>query len=243
MQLYHSPSEPDSNPAPLHLDTPAARVHQILRQRFVGHWQQLLHVGVGVGSHTCRFAAIGYDVTGVDANTEAVRAAKSQARSEGVDAGLRFRTMFPTNLTFPDGMFDIVVATRALSDATADRALTEIHRVLRPGGLAIVEQPLVIGTDAPPRNRSFQSNAFGHTLGEPMLTALQRHFEQISIHRFTMADRMDSLKTGSRAQAARDLQVADANMLGGCPQLHALQHAAVIVGQSKADVATHRRAA
>src|SRR5205823_3707099 len=44
-------------------------------------------------------------------------------------------------LPFADGSFDVVVATGVLEYAALDRALDEIARVLRAGGLAVLSYP------------------------------------------------------------------------------------------------------
>src|SRR5262249_36838215 len=48
-----------------------------------------------------------------------------------------------TDLSYPDGSFDVVLCSHVLEHVTDDRrALSELHRVLKPGGCAIVLVPI-----------------------------------------------------------------------------------------------------
>ena len=54
------------------------------------------------------------------------------------------RTEDLTNLSFPDGSFDLVYASHVLEHINDDQsALREIRRVLSPGGVAILPVPIV----------------------------------------------------------------------------------------------------
>lgn len=51
-------------------------------------------------------------------------------------------------MALPDGFADVVVALHVLEHVDDRKALQELHRVLRPGGLAIIMAPIVEGWDA-----------------------------------------------------------------------------------------------
>jgi SAM-dependent methyltransferase len=50
-------------------------------------------------------------------------------------------------MALPDGRFDVVIANHVLEHVDDARALTEIRRVLSPGGIAVLTVPLVEGWD------------------------------------------------------------------------------------------------
>ena len=55
-----------------------------------------------------------------------------------LDARRAMRAMDVTALAFPDGRFDLALCSHVLDEvADRDRALSELRRVLRPGGLAL----------------------------------------------------------------------------------------------------------
>ncbi|MFV2197795.1 class I SAM-dependent methyltransferase [Nocardiopsis sp. LOL_012] len=102
--------------------------------------RSLLDVGCGPGSITVDLAqrvAPG-PVTAVDASPEAIELARATAREEGVDH-IDFRVGDAHVLDLPDDSFDVVHAHQVLQHvADPVRALAEMRRVARPGGVVAV---------------------------------------------------------------------------------------------------------
>ena len=87
----------------------------------------MLEVGCGEGELAERLAAIVLDVVAIDQSPRMVEL----TRARGVDA----RVADVQELPFPDDSFDAVLAAWMLYHvADLDRGLSEIGRVLRPGG-------------------------------------------------------------------------------------------------------------
>lgn len=97
----------------------------------------VLDVGMGAGRLCESLTRAGWTVSGVDVSTEMV----ALARQRLPDAEERLVRASAERLPFPDGSFDAVTATGALEYTDVPRALRELARVLRPGGLAIVSYP------------------------------------------------------------------------------------------------------
>lgn len=102
----------------------------------LGQGDRLLDVGCGPGDVAL---ALGADlgpageVVGVDASAEMLRTARARASNAAVRA--RFVQGDAEALPEPDGSFDAVRSERVLQwVADPDRAVREMHRVLRPGG-------------------------------------------------------------------------------------------------------------
>jgi SAM-dependent methyltransferase len=103
----------------------------------------VLDCGCGPGSITLGIAAVcaPAKVVGVDFGASQIERASAAARARGLD-NLEFRTADCQALPFAEASFD-----RAFSHALMEhlsepaRALAEIHRVLKPGGLAGVCSP------------------------------------------------------------------------------------------------------
>lgn len=118
--------------------------------------EQALDVGCGLGPTTVAVAkhlASGR-VTGVDLWSQmevpgnSARRAAQNATIEGVGDRVTFRPE-PINaldLPFPDASFDLVTASSVLNNLSGDdqkmQTLTEIRRVLRPGGRFLLIEPL-----------------------------------------------------------------------------------------------------
>ncbi len=98
---------------------------------------KVLEIGCGLGTDGARFASAGANYTGVDLTDAAVELART--RFELFNLRGDFRTADAENLDFEDNSFDIVYSHGVLHH-TPDtaRAINEIHRVLRPGGRAVV---------------------------------------------------------------------------------------------------------
>ncbi len=63
-------------------------------------------------------------------------------RAAGVEQRVDFRLADPYATPFADDSFDIVIGASILHHLDLDRALGEIRRVLRPGGLGVFVEPL-----------------------------------------------------------------------------------------------------
>jgi SAM-dependent methyltransferase len=97
----------------------------------------VLEVGCGLGTDGAQFAKAGARYTGIDLTDAAVELAKR--RFELFDLPGTFRVADAERLDFPDSSFDLVYSHGVLHH-TPDTAaaIREIHRVLRPGGKAVV---------------------------------------------------------------------------------------------------------
>jgi len=98
---------------------------------------KVLEIGCGLGTDGAQFAKAGADYTGVDLTDAAIELARK--RFELFDLPGNFQTSDAESLDFADNSFDLAYSHGVLHH-TPDtaRAIQEIHRVLRPGGRAIV---------------------------------------------------------------------------------------------------------
>ena len=98
---------------------------------------RVLEIGCGLGTDGAQFAEAGADYTGVDLTDAAVELA--QKRFELFELPGTFRTADAEHLDFADNSFDVVYSHGVLHH-TPDTAgaIREVHRVLKPGGRAIV---------------------------------------------------------------------------------------------------------
>ncbi len=97
----------------------------------------VLEIGCGLGTDGAQFARAGANYTGIDLTDAAVDLARR--RFELFQLPGNFRTADAEKLDFPAESFDVVYSHGVLHH-TPDtaKAVHEIHRVLRPGGRAIV---------------------------------------------------------------------------------------------------------
>jgi ubiquinone/menaquinone biosynthesis C-methylase UbiE len=98
---------------------------------------RVLEIGCGLGTDGARFARAGANYTGVDLTEAAVSLARRRFELEGLQG--EFRVADAEGLEFADESFDIVYSHGVLHhtpDGAA--AVREVHRVLAPGGRAVV---------------------------------------------------------------------------------------------------------
>ena len=99
--------------------------------------KSVLEVGCGVGIDLVRFAAGGAKVTGIDLSQMAIDLAQRNFKQSEQNADLR--VMDGECMQFADNTFDVVYAHGVLQyTANTAKMIDEIHRVLRPGGEAIL---------------------------------------------------------------------------------------------------------
>ena len=98
---------------------------------------RVLEIGCGLGTDGVQFAQAGADYTGVDLTEAAIDLARKNFEQRGLQG--EFKVADAENLDFADSSFDLVYSHGVLHH-TPDiaRAVSEIHRVLKPEGRAIV---------------------------------------------------------------------------------------------------------
>lgn len=97
----------------------------------------LLEVGCGAGVDLVRFARAGAIVTGVDLSRTAIDLARQNMAQNGLSANLQI--MDGEALQFAGDSFDVVYAHGVLQyTSNTEKMVSEIHRVLKPGGEAIL---------------------------------------------------------------------------------------------------------
>jgi ubiquinone/menaquinone biosynthesis C-methylase UbiE len=97
----------------------------------------VLEIGVGSGSHAQLIAKHARSFTGIDLTEYAVRSTGARLAQFGIRANIL--QMDAEKLKFPDSAFDFVWSWGVIHHSANTReVLKEIHRVLKPGGKAII---------------------------------------------------------------------------------------------------------
>jgi|ERR1700686_2391780 len=98
---------------------------------------RVLEIGCGLGTDGAQFAKAGAEYVGVDLTDAAIDLGRKRFEIENLQG--EFRVADAEHLAFADDSFDLVYSHGVLHH-TPDtaRAVQEIHRVLKPGGRAIV---------------------------------------------------------------------------------------------------------
>jgi 2-polyprenyl-3-methyl-5-hydroxy-6-metoxy-1,4-benzoquinol methylase len=98
---------------------------------------KVLEIGCGLGTDGAQFAKAGADYTGIDLTEASIELAQKRFELAGLKG--EFRVSDAENLDFADETFDVVYSHGVLHH-TPDTAtaVREIHRILKPGGRAMV---------------------------------------------------------------------------------------------------------
>lgn len=102
----------------------------------------ILDVGCGTGDYTLLLARLGFRMTGADLSAKSLEAARQKAARVGI-ADARFVISDAEKLEeCPEAAFDAVVSYSTLRYVTRlDRAFQAIARILKPGGIAVLDFP------------------------------------------------------------------------------------------------------
>lgn len=99
--------------------------------------KRLLEVGFGTGTDLLQFARGGASVTGVDITPRSIELARRRFDLYALSG--EFMIGDAENLCFPDESFDVVYSFGVLHHTPdTERAIGEVHRVLRAGGEAVI---------------------------------------------------------------------------------------------------------
>lgn len=123
------------------LDRITDRIEEELILGLIGpvEGKRVLDVGCGDGMLSVTMAEAGAHVTGLDADPHMLAAARERASK--VEAKVTFIEGDARQLPFADDTFDVVVAITVLCFVVdTDRAMSEMARVLRPGGHLVISE-------------------------------------------------------------------------------------------------------
>jgi|SRR3989344_2999245 len=103
--------------------------------RYVPAKSKVLDVGCGVGQVSNFLAGRGYNVIGTDISQLLIEEAKKNGKAN-------FRVMDALNLEFEDKRFDCVISAETIEHIPdPEKMLSEIHRVLKNGGILVLRFP------------------------------------------------------------------------------------------------------
>lgn len=125
-------SQGDSN-----LEYPNEMFVRIFNKKFKGQGR-VLDYGFGAGANLLHIAQLGNEAYGVEVSESAISLTKEKLKKNHLKADLK--QIFSSLIPYEDEYFDVVVAWQVLVYNTEEdlkRALQEIVRVMKPGGLFI----------------------------------------------------------------------------------------------------------
>jgi len=183
---------------------------------------QVLDLGCGHGMAAIVLARAGAQVTALDLSAGYLAEARRRAEANHV-AGIHWIQGDAEQLPFAAQQFDRIWGNAILHHLHLDRAAAEIHRVLRPGGVAVFcepwgENPLLElarrwlpypGKERTPDERPLRS---------AQMPALRRHFPQLQTQGFQLLSM--ARRVLGHGHLTRGLAWCDARLLRVVPALN-----------------------
>jgi ubiquinone/menaquinone biosynthesis C-methylase UbiE len=127
--------------------------------------QRVLEIGFGSGAVLFSFDT-SCELHGIEISRSAVDRATKKAQTHGYK---KFDFKLSTNdlLPYPDDFFDIILASHVIEHVENDtRLLSEIHRILKPNGVAVLIIPINEKYDDPNHFRRYTSVQFIRLLND-----------------------------------------------------------------------------
>ena len=100
-----------------------------------GEFSRGIDIACGAGRHTILMAQMGLQSYGVDSSSSSIAYAKERSSKLGLN--VEFQNMLVQDMKFEDGFFDIAIVWGLVHYLALDdqmNVLTEVHRILKPGG-------------------------------------------------------------------------------------------------------------
>jgi ubiquinone/menaquinone biosynthesis C-methylase UbiE len=157
----------------------------------------ILEIAPGPGYLSIELARLGgYHITGLDISPKFVEIAQAKAKEAGVNVD--FRQGNASRMPFADNTFDFIVCRAAFKNfAQPVEALNEMHRVLRPGGKALIDD----------------------LRGDVSAEAIDRHVDQMGLNRINTFMTKAAFRSMliKRAYTTRDFEeMASRSAFGRC---------------------------
>ena len=127
-----------------------ALVNKLLKRYLLHKTSLILDLGCGSGSMVHSLTRQGYRVVGLDYHLHGLHAVSQLLPQPWLMRGEA------THVPLRDSTFDAILMLDVLEHVKDQKALAEVHRILRPGGLAIVTVPAI------PWLWSYRDEAAGH---------------------------------------------------------------------------------
>jgi ubiquinone/menaquinone biosynthesis C-methylase UbiE len=104
---------------------------------FIRPGSALLELGCGTGYFTKEIAKTGANITAIDISPELLAIAKNNVSH----ANVAFIEENAYNMTFDDNRFDYVIGSSVLHHLNIEKAISEIYRILKDGGIIAFTEP------------------------------------------------------------------------------------------------------
>lgn len=151
--------------------------------------KRVLDFGCGSGSNSVLIARRGARVSGIDISESLVRMGNERLKDNGVSAHANLLVGSAHDLPFESNSMDVVFGIAILHHLDLELVAKEVHRVLKPGGRAIFQEPV---RNSPLMRflrrlipyRAPDISPYERPLTDPELTSFARRFSELRVRAF-----------------------------------------------------------
>ena len=153
--------------------------------------QRVVDFGCGSGANSIHLALRGAALAGLDISESLIRLARERLAANGVQRTARFIVGSAHDTPFADSSIDVVFGIAILHHLDLQLVAREVHRILKPGGRAIFQEPvrnsavLRFGRRLIPY-RAPDISPYERPLTDEEVQAFGRNFTSMRIKAFTL---------------------------------------------------------
>jgi 2-polyprenyl-3-methyl-5-hydroxy-6-metoxy-1,4-benzoquinol methylase len=203
---------------------------------------KLLDFGCGPGDNSLRFNRIGYSVTGFDISETNISNCKKLFEKNNVPSENNFFVSTAEDIKLKEDSFDIVVGIDILHHIDIKKAMLEIRKLLKTGGIAVFREPVEVSFLDWIRNtklvRFFVPNSVSleHHITEDErklnyndFEEIQTVFPEMKIERTLILSRLDRFYRNEKSTSVSILERIDYCLIKIIPGYELLGGGAVII--------------
>lgn len=125
-------------------ELPINQFHQRLISNDKENAPTLLDFGCGPGDNALRFASAGFNIKGFDISEGNITVSRNLFAKNQMSEQGEFNVGTAEKLNFADESFEAIVGIDILHHVDIPKAVREVKRVLKPGGIAIFREPIEV---------------------------------------------------------------------------------------------------
>ncbi len=151
----------------------------------------VLDYGCGNGENSLPLAARGARVIGLDVSRELLELARRRLGLYGLQERATFLSGSAHDLPLPDASVDAVMGIAILHHLDLERSAGEVYRVLKPGGIAVFQEPVrnspvIKALRGMIPYRSDEVSDYERPLTDPELLAFASRFRDVRMRAFSL---------------------------------------------------------
>ena len=171
------------------------------------HIETVCDAACGFGAYSLAFSSNGFQVRSFDISPTAVEITRRGLERYGISVDVKAASILSTG--YEDSTFDGVIASSVLDHLTvadAEKALTELYRITRPGGLILVSFDTPEEADSEIEHEVLADGSLRYADNTPRAGMLFHPYSEAEISRFLSGKSVIYAHTNQKGEQIRILE-------------------------------------